>query len=61
MQVPAKATYSPPHLAITEFEAADVMMLSVGTDENQADWQPTKTIASLPLDDLQIRLEGEGL
>ncbi len=35
-----KATYSPPHLAITDFEPVDVLLLSDGSDGNESIWRP---------------------
>ena len=54
MKHPAKTTYTHPHLSVTEFEAADVVMLSYGSDDNQGTWQPASEKNNLPVDDLQI-------
>ncbi|MBQ8351946.1 MAG: hypothetical protein IJY20_07905 [Clostridia bacterium] len=52
MQDPAKATYSPPHLVITAFEAADVVMISPGSDDNESLWRPTGNSLRLDIFDM---------
>ncbi|MBQ8351711.1 MAG: hypothetical protein IJY20_06685 [Clostridia bacterium] len=47
-----KTTYSPPHLTMTEFEAADVVMISPGSDDNESLWRPTGNSLRLDIFDM---------
>ena len=44
-----KTAYKPPHLVITDFEPADVLLLSDGTDDNEGLWRPTGNALRLDL------------